>query len=208
MKTITKIEPQKKRKNRVSIFLDGIFFCGIPEGLLFKLDLFQGKVVDENEISSLIDAKLIEEAKQKVIRLFNRRMYSEKEIVEKLKRKGYDDTIVAAVVCHLKEISLIDDLAFAKAFVSDRLRLKPTGSFRIAYELRQKGIDQKIIDTVFQEEQVVEGDSKRALEIAKKRLASLCGVKDKKSKKRRLHNYLARRGFSFEIIRGIIEKLL
>jgi regulatory protein len=208
MKTVTKIELQKKRKDRVSIFLDGTFFCGMPQSLVSKLDLFQGKVVDEHEITWIIEKKLAEEAKQKIIRLLNRRIYSEKEIVDKLRQKGYDDRIVDSVVGELKQLLLIDDLSFARAFVSDRMRLKPEGSFKVAYELRQKGISKEIVEQVLREEQVVEGDSERALEIAGKRLATFATTMDKKTKQRRLSDYLKRRGFSFEVIRNTLDSLL
>jgi regulatory protein len=208
MKKITKIEIQKKRKNRVSIFLDNIFFCGVPQGLLSKLDLYKGKEVDEDEIRKLIDEKKCAEAKQKVLRLFNRRVYSEQEIRAKLEKKGYEETTIEKVVEELRETSLIDDYSFAKAFVSDRLRLNPKGSFQISYELKKKGVNQTIIDRVFSEENVVEGDFDRALEMARKRLETLKTIKDKKTIKRRLYNYLLRRAFPYEVIKKVFDELL
>jgi len=208
LKKITKIEKQKKRKNRVSIFLDGSFFCGIPEALLLKLDLFEGKEVDEGETGKLIEEKELAEAKQKVIRLFNRRIYSEQEIREKLKKRGYEEGIIEEVMVELKDTSLLDDYAFAKAFVHDRLSLKPKGSFQIAYELKNKGISKEIIERVFSEEKVVEGDFDRAFAVAKKRLEILRSIKDKKTIKRRLYNFLLTRGFSYEVIKGVLDKLI
>lgn len=208
MKKITKIENQKKRENRVSIFLDDNFFCGIPKELLLKLDLFEGKEVDEEEMLRVIEEKEIAEAKQKVLNLFNRRMYSEQEITDKLKKKGYEEGVITTVVQNLKDNSLIDDYAFAKAFIHDRLCLNPKGSFQIAYELKQKGISQETINKVFSEEKVVEGDFDRAFEIAKRRLETLKKINDKVKIKRRLYNFLLRRGFSYEIIRGTLEQLL
>jgi len=208
LKKITKIEIQKKRKNRVSIFLDNIFFCGIPQELLSKLDLYKGKEVDEDEIRKLIAEKECAEAKQKVLRLFNRRVYSEQEIRAKLEKKGYEETTIEKVVEELKKTLLINDYSFAKAFVSDRLRLNPKGSFQISYELKKKGVNQTIIDRVFSEENVVEGDFDRALEIARRRLEILKSITDKKTKKRRLYNYLLRRGFSYEVIKKIFDEVL
>lgn len=208
MKKITKIERQKKRQNRVSIFLDDTFFCGVPQELLIKLDLYEGKDVDEEEIRRVIEEKETEDARQKVLRLLDRRIYSEKEIRDKLKKKRYEDETIQIVVQDLKEISLIDDYSFAKAFVSDRLRLNPKGSFKISYELKQKGINQTIINRVFDEEKVIEGDSVRAFEIGRKRLKMLKTIKDKKTIKRRLYNFLLRRGFSFEVIREVLDKLI
>jgi regulatory protein len=208
MKKITKIEIQKKRKNRVSIFLDDTFFCGVPQELLSKLDLYKGKEVDEDEIRKLIEEKECAEAKQKVLRLFNRRVYSEQEIRAKLEKKGYEETTIEKVVEELKETSLISDYSFAKAFISDRLRLNPKGNFQISYELKKKGVNQTIIDRVFSEENVIEGDYNRALELARKRLETLKSVKDKKTRKRRLYNYLLRRGFSYEVIKKVFDELL
>ena len=208
MKKITKIEIQKKRKNRVSIFLDDTFFCGVPQELLSKLDLYKGKEVDEDEIRKLIEEKECAEAKQKVLRLFNRRVYSEQEIRVKLEKKGYEETTIEKVVEELKETSLISDYSFAKAFVSDRLRLNPKGSFQISYELKKKGVNQTIIDRVFSEENVVEGNFDRALEVARRRLEILKNIRDKKTRKRRLYNFLLRRGFSYEVIKKVFDELL
>jgi len=188
--------------------LDNTFFCGIPRSLVLKLDLFQGKEVDQEEIQKLIDEKERTEAKQKVIRLFNRRIYSEHEIIEKLAKKGYEENVIQKVVQELKENSLIDDYLFTKAFVHDRLLLKPEGSFQIACELKNKGVSKKIIENVFIEEKIAEGDFDRALEIAKKRLEILKSIKDKKTVKRRLYNFLIRRGFSYDIIKNILDQLL
>ena len=208
MKKITKIERQKKRQNRVTIFLDDVFFCGISQELLLKLDLYEGKEVNEEMMGKLIEEKEITDAKEKMIRLLSRRMYSEQDIKEKLDRKGYEEDTVSTVVQELKNISLIDDYAFSKAFVHDRLRLNPKGSFQIAYELRKKGVSQVIIDNVFSEEMVVEGDYNRAFEIARKRLETLKSIGDKKTKKRRLYNFLLRRGFSYEVIKKVFDELL
>lgn len=207
MKKITKLERQKRRSNRVSIFLDNTFFCGISENLLSKLDLFEGKEVDEEEIRKLVEEKAFTEAKEKTLRLLSHRMYSEQEIKDKLKKKGYEDDIIDKVVGDFKNSSLIDDYAFAKAFVHDSVRLNPKGSFRIAYELKKKGISEVIINKVFSEEKVVEGDFDRAFEIARRRLETLKKISDKIKIKRRLYNFLLRRGFSYETIRAVLDRL-
>jgi len=208
LKKITKIERQKKRNNRFSLFLDDTFFCGIPENLLLELNLFQGKDVDEEEIEKILEEKEHTEAKRHVIRLFNRRIYSEKDIRAKLKKKRYQENIIEDVVVELKQSSLIDDYLFTKAFVHDRLNLKPKGSFQIAYELKNKGISKTIIDKVFSEEGVVQGDFDRASALAKKKLLSLKNIKDKKTIKRRLYNSLLIRGFPYEVIKKVLEELI
>ena len=207
MKKITKIERQKRRKNRVSIFLDNTFFCGISEDLMIKLDLFEGKEIDEEEISRLIKEKEFSEAREKTLRFLSHRMYSEKEIREKLTKKGFGESVIKKVIADLRHNSIIDDYLFAKAFIHDRMRLNPQGSYRMAYELKKKGLSQDIINKIFIEEKVVETDIERALEIAKKRLKTLINIKDKEKVKRRLYNFLLRRGFSYETIKTVMDKL-
>lgn len=207
MKKITKIERQKRRKNRVSIFLDNTFFCGISENLMIKLDLFEGKEIDEEEISRLIKEKEFSEAREKTLRFLSHRMYSEKEIREKLTKKGFGESVIEKVVADLRHNSIIDDYLFAKAFIHDRMRFNPQGSYRIAYELKKKGLSQDIINKIFTEEKVVETDIERALKLAKKRLKTLINIKDKEKVKRRLYNFLLRRGFSYETIKTVMDKL-
>jgi regulatory protein len=207
MKKITKIETQKKRKNRVSIFVNDSFFCGVPQEVILKLNLYKGKEVDEKELEELIREKSISEAKQKMKRILSRKLYSEKEIIDKLRNKGYEEDTIETVVKELKEYSLIDDYAFTRAFIHDRVNLNPKGSFRIAYELKQKGVDRDIINKIFQEENIVEGDRERALELVQKRMKTK-PLNDKRKQKQRLYNYLLRRGFSFAVIKETLDELL
>ena len=134
-------------------------------------------------------------------------MHSEKEIREKLTKKGFGESVIEKVVADLRHNSIIDDYLFAKAFIHDRMRFNPQGSYRIAYELKKKGLSQDIINKIFTEEKVVETDIERALKLAKKRLKTLINIKDKEKVKRRLYNFLLRRGFSYETIKTVMDKL-
>jgi len=67
--------------------------------------------------------------------------------------------------------------------------------------------EKTIINKIFTEEKVVETDIERALKLAKKRLKTLINIKDKEKVKRRLYNFLLRRGFSYETIKTVMDKL-
>ena len=65
---ITKIERQKKRSSRKSIFIDGSFAFGVSDDILLKFALHEGTLLDEGTIEKIIAANGEETAKQKALR--------------------------------------------------------------------------------------------------------------------------------------------
>ena len=132
------------------------------------------------------------------------RLRSENELVQRLKKKKFSEETAKEVAAFLKEKRFIDDNAFAKAWVSSRLK-RPLGLRKIRQELRQKGIDQEIIETEidkvkdYSETQIV-------LDLARARLSRLKGIEPVKAEAR-VYAYLARRGFSPETIIDILSQL-
>ena len=131
------------------------------------------------------------------------RQRSEKEIIDKLKRKGFSEDIIENTLIYLKEYNLINDLEFSKSFVNDKINLNKFGPERIKYELYRKGISQEIIEKVLAEDEEYD----RALELAKKKLPSYKND-DKNAKYRKLGGFLQRKGYSYECISKILRELL
>jgi regulatory protein len=88
--TITQIVYQKKDPNRVSLFIDGSFVCGISVNTLAKYNLYESKDIFQEEIDNLLLEDLSE-------RFFNRAVdyiarvpkseYSVKKYLRELKYK-------------------------------------------------------------------------------------------------------------------------
>lgn len=132
---------------------------------------------------------------------------TEKEIVDKLKQKGYNDNSIEYALNKLKEYNLIDDYAYGKAYIQDRQNFKKAGKRLIKQELILKGIDKELIDQLIEENVDEEEEYRRAIEIAEKKIKSLKG-KDRNTIYRRLSGLLARKGYSFDIISKICKELL
>lgn len=137
------------------------------------------------------------------LRLLSIRMRSEKELRNKLAEKKYPLERVHALIDRLKQAKLIDDSKFVRAYIEE-LRGKSRGDVRIRFELKRKGIREKTIEECFDKENR-EAQTERALELArsKSRLFKDFGQKEKK----RLYDFLVRRGFEFEVCREVIENL-
>ena len=144
-------------------------------------------------------------AKSTAFRLLKIRSRSEHEIKERLKRKTISPEIVERTVLYLKNQRLLDDQKFARDWINARLT-KSYGLRRIAFELKEKGINSELINEElscaredYNEENIVRELAKRCKEKYKNT--------DKTKRKRRIFEYLARRGFSLEAIAKALEHL-
>ena len=129
----------------------------------------------------------------KTYRFLSYRPRSEREIRNYLKKKNASDEIVQKIVKKLKKLRLIDDLVFCRWWIEQRITFRPRGKFALQVELRQKGIDsemaKKVIEAMVDE-----------VKLAKK------VIQGKKANRQKLSALLARRGFSWEIIRQVLKE--
>jgi regulatory protein len=201
---ITKIEVQKKNPKRRSIYLNGEFAFGISEEVFFKFPLAENKEIDEKEIEEILFEEKKVLAKEIALNFLSYRPRTEKELIKKLKSKGFEEEILEETVRNLKRLNLIDDYEYAKNFVNERLRLSPRGENLLRQELWKKGIEKETIDEVLKEvfeSKNEEEIAQKVLEKAKKKYRNL----DKEVAQRRIKGFLLRRGFSFETVNELVK---
>lgn len=85
------------------------------------------------------------------IKLLMRRAHSVHEMKKALARRCEDDKIVRGVVERLKQESLLDDARYAKQFTRLRTESRKQGEFRIARDLRTRGIPDRHIATAIKD---------------------------------------------------------
>src|SRR5258705_8945779 len=85
------------------------------------------------------------------IRILMRRAHSVHEMKKALARRCEDDKIVRSVVERLKRESLLDDARYAKQFTRLRTESRKQGEFRIARDLRARGIPDRHIETAIKD---------------------------------------------------------
>ncbi|RDD31503.1 regulatory protein RecX [Prosthecochloris sp. ZM] len=130
------------------------------------------------------------------------REHSRQEIRGKLKRNGFSDETIEKALERLDTLNLLDDLSFARNFIRSRTRVKPSGLYKLRYELRQKGVPDDIA-----EEALREYDSAaQCLNAALKKMPFLKG--DQEHRRKKLHTHLANRGFDSQTIRQTLDELL
>jgi regulatory protein len=201
-KTITKIEAQKKNPRRQSVFIDGEFAFGVDEEVISKLRLKKGEGLTESKLKNILTQKNENEAKDFALRFLSFRRRTEKEVKEKLQKKGFDEKTIKRTIEKLKEYDLINDLEFATAWVKDRLLYRPRGKSLLRQELWKKGIRKEIVNQVI-DELCQDEDKlvKEILEKVKKKYKSL----EPQVAKRRMYGFLLRRGFSYESVKNALR---
>ncbi|MCX5706216.1 MAG: regulatory protein RecX [Candidatus Omnitrophica bacterium] len=144
-------------------------------------------------------------AREYAFLLLKFRLRSEEEIALRLRQKKFSEEVIRETICFLKDKNFIDDSVFAKAWVNSRLK-RPLGLRRIQEELRQKGIDKKIIEDQIFEVKKDYPEDKIVARIAGERLSKLKKV-EPICAKRRVYSYLIRRGFSADLVLETVNKL-
>ena len=137
----------------------------------------------------------IEKALEYAYRLLDIRGRSSSEMTERLLRKGFSQNTAAQVLEKLKGLGLMDDVAFARGWVSARLRAGE-GAFRIKRGLLEKGIDEELIEEVLKPLPAGEEEAVRAREVLSRRAVRYRRL-DRETAFRRASAFLVRRGFSY-----------
>jgi len=206
MDTITAIETQKRRGNRMSIYVNGRFVAGVDEEVVATLGLRVGQIIDENRLAKTLRAETVVRARQAALNLLSYRPRTKNELSRRLILKGYPEDMVDEVIAALTGSGLVDDEKFTKDWVADRLRSKPMGSVRIAWELRQKGIAQDVVQQALDSIDS-ETEYELALGLARKKLQRL-GAEVSGEERHRLALFLRRRGFSWDVTNRVTKELM
>jgi regulatory protein len=197
---ITSLAVQKKNPQRVSVFLDGEYSFGLNRIVAAWLQV--GQELSEEKIQQLKGEDEKEAAYQQALRLLNSRARSTAEVRQSLEKKEYSQEVVEETVTRLSNNGLLDDERFAQAWVENRSEFRPRSKWALSVELRQRGLDQEIIDKTLEE-------------IDDEELAYLAGLKhsrkldtsDWSTFRKQLSNFLLRRGFRYDIAGNITNKI-
>lgn len=143
-RTITAITAQKRRQERVNLFLDGEFAFGLT--LFAAANLRVGQQLSEADIAQLRLENDYEEAKNRAFNFITYRPRSERELRQNLAKKEYNEATIDRVVATLQRLEMLDDRAFARYWIEQRDNFKPRSNMALRQELAQKGIAGSIID--------------------------------------------------------------
>ncbi len=188
---ITKI---KKGKKRYNVYIDEEFSLAVGEETLLKLDLYEGKKIDQEELERINHYEDSVRAKDYALNLLSYRPRSKRELTRRLKEKKFGEETAQEILINLEQIGLVDDYDFAKYYIESYRDKK--GIYRLKNELIKLGIDMTVIDKALEEVPVDEKQT--ATKLIDKWLRTH-KVRDKGTEKR-LVDHLVRRGISWDTV--------
>lgn len=201
---ITKIESQKRRPERKSIYADGEFVAGVSAETLLKLALRTGDELSDAQVEVLKKTEALAGAKNAALRFLGGRMRTVREVRDKLREKEYADGEIASTISELRNAGLLDDAAFARVFIRNALTLHPSGPALLKRKLLLLGVEKPLIDTALAEELGAETAGSAATDLARtfvRKARTSRKTETPEKLRQRLSAFLARRGFGWDVIK-------
>lgn len=206
--TITKMDIQTHDEDRMSIFLDGTFAFGLHQDIVVKHGLSTGQTLSVEEQRTLIDTDRIVRAKQRALDYLAYKPRTTEEVRRKLRKKEIPRAIIDTVIDQLTERGYLDDDEYARMYVQRRFSHKGYGPVRLQAELQKRGIDRPLAETAVEELFAEEDQLDAARRQAEARWPRITRRKDDPRKRRdSLYRYLKRRGFTYDVIREVIDEV-
>lgn len=202
---ITTVHRDIKNKHRYHFYIGDELVFSVHEDILVKYQLAKGVEVDDGFVREILLAEEEHRAFLLALRYLGIRPRTSQQVVSYLQEKGYPLEVAETIVNRCKQMGYIDDQAFARQWVNERLRLKPRSPMMLRMELKQRGIDKETAEgamsTVTRDDEL---GAARAL--VQKKLRCFEGELDRNDEQKILA-MLYRKGFSQSVIQEIRREL-
>lgn len=163
----------------------------------------------DDEAPPLSPAEQAAASRTRALRMLERRSYSEAELTRRLKEKGDAPEIAEVTVQKMVAAGFVNDGVYARQVARSFLVSRRASVRRTQQEMMRRGVARPLADEAIAEVRADEdtGTEDESVErAARKKLKSLAGL-DATTRYRRLTAFLARRGFSGDIIRAAIRRI-
>ncbi|MCB2296978.1 recombination regulator RecX [Clostridium tagluense] len=202
---ITKIEIQKKNKDRVNIYMNDEFAFACDAALVYIHNITRGATIEKEGLQDIIDEDNYIKGKNCALHFLERSFKSAKQVVDKLTIKEFDIKTIDRVMEFLKQYDFVDDKRFIDLFIKEKI--KSTGKNKIKFTLIKKSLPKELIkealNKITSEEQL-----QMALLLGERRMATLAkSEKNALKLYKKTWDYLVRNGYDFGIVNEVLDKI-
>ena len=186
------------KQNKVHIMLDGEYAMTVDSDFVAFSGIKDKSEISDEELAELTGKVNSRRAFNKAAELLSMRDHSAKELLTKLRQKGFSEGAEQAVE-KLKEYGYVDDRRFAQSYANELQRVKKYGKRRIESELFKKGIDR---ETIFEVTEELELDNSELVSIIERKYLRYL---DSEKGVQKTVNALLRLGYSFGEIKEALN---
>ena len=196
---ITKLSAQVKNPDRVNVFLDGKYSFSLTIDQVLEHKVKKDLEIDEQDVKKFEKLSLDGKLRQRALEWLMIRPHSEKEVMDYFRRKKVDSEQARAWLDEFISRGYQSDQSFTRWWIDQR-RAKQKSQQFIRQELRQKGVDTAIIQSLLLEESVTD----------KSALMMVIEKKQKQTKyqdSQKLTTYLLRQGYRYsDVVDALADK--
>ena len=205
MNKITKIEVQKRNKDRVNVFVDESFAFAISAEILYKEGLKVDQVIDLEKVEKVAREDSFVKCKGSALRMIERSYKTQKEIGDKLFLKGYDKETIERTMEFLKEYKFVNDEAYLNMYIKDKI--KGQGKNKIKYDLMKKGIkDTEVYEAISNIDEEEELETAKILALKKYNIIKK-SESDKYKISQKLYRFLISKGYNYDLAQKAIKEI-
>lgn len=206
---VTKIETQKKNKNRVNVYLDDEYTFSCSTEIIYTARINIGDRLDLLKLKKVIEEDDFIKCKNDSLNIIEKTYKTENEIRNKLILKGYGEDVINKAMVFLKEYNFLDDAKFCDLYIKEKLRNQSKN--KIKYDLIKRGIGERLVKEKLEavrdiQENVEESSifelARKKYEIVKKNEA------DKRKQYKKMCEFLLRKGYSWEDVKKVLNHLM
>ena len=204
--TITAIQVQKKNKERFSLYHEDRFLLGVSTQTIVSCSLKKGSLLTSEKFDSILGIEQHSKAKEYTLGILSRRDHTVQELIIKGMKKGFNKDVLERVTHELQKNNYLDDQRFASNFIHDAIKFKKWSLNKIKFELRKKRVHKSIISELFDgfDEAIWK---EQMYSLVRKNRAKFIRS-DTTKRKKKMYDYLARKGYSSTLIWSEMNKLL
>jgi regulatory protein len=202
MSVITKMTTARSRDKKINIYLDGKYAFSLPAKDVSRAGLRSQQELSANQVAELAAADKYRRCYHAALSFVSYKPRSEYEVRQKLRQRRFESPDIEKTVTSLKDQGLIDDVSFARFWKENRQDCSPRSRWLTGMELRQKGIDDDLIART-----VEDVDDEHNAYLAALNKARRTAPGDYQVFRRKLGDFLKRRGFGYDVINSTVEKI-
>lgn len=201
---ITLVEILRRPRSCYRIYF-GAHYLTVHESTMVRYGMTKGSFFNKEEVHEIVRDNQRQLAYTQALNYLSFQARTSGEIEKKLLEKEIDPEAAAETVRRLQEEKLIDDASYAQEWAKQRVTGRKKGKRLVQEELKRKGVDKELItealDALGDEDEL-----RSAEELAAKKWRTTKG--ELWDRKRKTAAFIMRRGFSSEIARKALDRVL